>query len=96
MNFLDRIVAQFTRYEERNLKILFWLISVMLVPIFTKIYWYPVSLVTMLLMLPFGSAAEKHAGLIFFVEAGICFFFAIMTMIQLWRMLKNHRLQNPA
>jgi phosphatidylglycerophosphate synthase len=94
MTFLDRIAAQFSRYDERNLKILFWLISLLLVPVFTKNYWYPVSLLTMLLMLPFGSAADKYAGLVFFVEAGICFFFAIMTMIQLWRMLKKHCLQN--
>jgi hypothetical protein len=96
MSFLDRVAAQFSRYEERNAKILFWLISVMLVPIFTKIYWYPVSLLTMLLMLPFGSAAEKYAGLVFWIETGICFLFAIITIIQLWRMFKNHRLQDSA
>jgi hypothetical protein len=94
MSFLDRIAAQLSRYEEINLKILFWLFSIGLVPVFAKIYWYPVSWLTMLLLLPFGSATEKHAGLIFLVETVICFFFAIMTMIQLWKMVKNHRLQN--
>ena len=94
MTFLDRIAAQFSRYEDRNLKILFWGFSILLVPLIAKIYWYPISLLTMLLLLPFGSAAEKHAGMIFLVETVVCFFFAIMTMIQLWRMLKNYRLEN--
>ena len=81
MTFLDRIAAQFSRYEDRNLKILFWGFSILLVPLIAKIYWYPISLLTMLLLLPFGSAAEKHAGMIFLVETVVCFFFAIMTMI---------------
>jgi uncharacterized membrane protein len=97
MSLLDRVAAQFSKHDQRNAKIMFWLISPILVPTFAKIFSFPVHYLTKLLLLPFGSAGEGLPGLIIFIVGVIvCYVLAILSLVQLWRIFKKHCLQDSA
>jgi hypothetical protein len=74
----------------RGRKLIFWLLSPVLVSIFAVVYSLPLSLGVLILSVPLGNAVARYAG---YISACITFLsvvFAIITEIQLWKEYKKY------
>jgi len=78
------------KWQDRYIKILFWFISPLIFLTFCYIYTFPIVFLTSLLSLPFKRLFHLYSDIIDKVNLGIILFFALSTVLWLWRLLKSN------
>lgn len=76
------------------LKITFWFVAPITIPIFAMMYNFLLAFLIFLVSLPFNNVLDRYIDQINLGKTVACVFMAIITQIQLWKYFKKHFLQN--
>jgi hypothetical protein len=88
-----RLRIRITNFKDREHNLLFWFISLLIIPVFTFIYLLPFSLFLWLISDLFG-LNDKYIAVLTKVGVLLCFAFAFGTQFSLWKLYKKIKLQS--